>query len=185
VQEGLTSSIGSRPARKQRTAATAAAGHAARVESARKARLAKSRSKRASDKTLPLHAKLTNGRKVFAIGDGRSAWTVRFKRLFASHTESLGGAANLSTAKLSLIRRVAAIETQLEQLESLMASSVCEMPELDLYNRLSGNLRRLLETLGLERQARDVTQKNPLSEHFSRRKTKSPFADVIDAVAND
>jgi hypothetical protein len=183
VHDGLTSSVDSRPRGKRRSAAEE---HAARVESARKARLAKSRSKRASDKILPLHAKLTNGRKVFAIGDGRSAWTVRFKRPFASHTESLGGAANLSTAKLSLIRRVAAIETQLEQLESLMASSVCEMPELDLYNRLSGNLRRLLETLGLERQARDVTSSsNALSEHFSRRKTKSPFADVIDAMAND
>ena len=28
--------------------------------------------------------------------------------------------------------------------------------DLDVYNRLAGNLRRLFETLGLERKAKDV-----------------------------
>lgn len=29
--------------------------------------------------------------------------------------------------------------------------------DLDVYNRLAGNLRRLFETLGLERKQRDIT----------------------------
>jgi hypothetical protein len=35
--------------------------------------------------------------------------------------------------------------------------SLGRVADLDLYNRLSGNLRRILESLGLERKARDVT----------------------------
>ncbi len=62
----------------------------------------------------------------------------------------------MSEAMLSLCRRVAAIEVQLEQMEACMSEGDLKV-DLDLYNRLSGNLRRMLETIGLERVSKDVT----------------------------
>jgi hypothetical protein len=41
--------------------------------------------------------------------------------------------------------------------------------DLDVYNRLAGNLRRLFETLGLERKSRDVT---PTLQSYLQAKAK-------------
>jgi hypothetical protein len=54
-----------------------------------------------------------------------------------------------------LIRRVATFEIELEKLEGRM--SMGEDVNLDLYSRVSGQLRRILETLGIERVAKDLT----------------------------
>ena len=104
-----------------------------------------------------LKSKVTNGRRVFAIGgDGRGAWTRRWRDLVELHTADCGGSGFMSEAMLSLCRRVAAIEVQLEQMEACMSEGDLKV-DLDLYNRLAGNLRRMLETIGLERKARDVS----------------------------
>ena len=62
-------------------------------------------------------------------------------------------------AERSIIRRAATIEVELEWLERQFALSVeGPSPELlDLYSRTTNTLRRLLETIGLKRVARDVT----------------------------
>jgi hypothetical protein len=39
--------------------------------------------------------------------------------------------------------------------------------DLDVFNRLAGNLRRMLESIGLKRVAKPVT--NAVLEHFERR----------------
>ena len=44
-----------------------------------------------------------------------------------------------------------------ERLESKFASGEASDRDLDLYQRASGNLRRLLESVGLQRRQRDVT----------------------------
>jgi hypothetical protein len=98
---------------------------------------------------------VTNGRRLFVDGDGNSAWSRRFRDLAAQHAADLGGADTLSEAQSSLIRRVAAIEVELERQEGRM--SLGEGVDLDAYTRAAGHLRRLLETLGIERRARDVT----------------------------
>jgi hypothetical protein len=104
-----------------------------------------------------LKSKVTNGRRVFAIGgDGRGAWTRRWRDLVELHTSDCGGVGVMSEAMLSLCRRVAAIEVQLEQMEACMSEGDLKV-DLDLYNRLSGNLRRMLETIGLQRKAVDCT----------------------------
>jgi hypothetical protein len=47
---------------------------------------------------------------------------------------------------------------ELEQLEAKFAlSGQADASDLDLYVRASGNLRRLLEAVGLQRRARDVS----------------------------
>jgi hypothetical protein len=60
----------------------------------------------------------------------------------------------LSEAQFSLIRRAAAIECELERLDARL--SLGEPVDMDSYARVAGHLRRLFETLGLERRPRDV-----------------------------
>jgi hypothetical protein len=103
-------------------------------------------------------SKVTNGRRAFVEGDGQSPWARRWRDLAANHANDLAGAAGLgalSQAQQSLIRRVATISIELEQMEGRLSKG--EPVDLDTYGRGAGNLRRLLETLGIERKAKDVS----------------------------
>lgn len=103
--------------------------------------------------------RLTNGAIVVAGVDGRTAWARRYKDVVALHASDLGGPDNMSEAEKALVKRAATLVVELERLESRFASA--EKPpterELDLYSRLAGSLRRLLEAVGLQRRARDAT----------------------------
>ena len=99
----------------------------------------------------------TNGRRAFVIGgDGRGAWVRRWKDLVELHSIDLGGADRASEAQLSLIRRASALTVQIEQMEAKMSEGDDRL-DLDLYNRCAGNLRRILETLGIERKPRLIS----------------------------
>ena len=70
----------------------------------------------------------------------------------------MGGADNTSAAERSIIRRAAVLTTELERLEVKFASAgEASTEDLDAYSRVSANLRRLLEAVGLRRRPRDVT----------------------------
>ena len=55
---------------------------------------------------------------------------------------------------MSLVRRASAIETELEQMEGRLSCG--ETVDLDAFTRAAGHLRRILETLGLERRQREL-----------------------------
>jgi hypothetical protein len=61
----------------------------------------------------------------------------------------------LSEAQLALCKRAAGLECELERMEGRMSRD--EEVDLDRYGRAASHLRRLLETLGLERRPRNVT----------------------------
>jgi hypothetical protein len=65
-----------------------------------------------------------------------------------------GGARALSSAQLGLIRRAAAIECELERLDAMLSRG--EEVDMDSYARISGHLRRMWETLGLERRQKSI-----------------------------
>jgi hypothetical protein len=65
----------------------------------------------------------------------------------------LGGNEVLTEAQMSLIRRAATIEVELEGMEAKLSEG--EQVNLDAYGRISGQLRRILETLGIGRVKRD------------------------------
>jgi hypothetical protein len=93
--------------------------------------------------------------------DGRSAWIRRCKDLISEHVTDLGGLDNTSVAERSLVRRAAVITTELEMLEvKFAAAGQASADDLDLYQRSAGNLRRLLESVGLERRAIDITRRD-------------------------
>jgi hypothetical protein len=86
----------------------------------------------------------------------------------------LGGDDNVSEAERSIIRRVATLTVELELLELKFAKAGgAEAANLDLYQRTAGNLRRLLEAIGLQRRARDVTP-DPLT--YARQRAEEAAA---------
>jgi hypothetical protein len=102
-------------------------------------------------------SRITNGSALLPNTDGRSAWVRRCKDIIAEHLADLNGVENTSAAERSIIRRASVLTVELEQLEARFAQAdAATAAELDLYIRASGNLRRLLEAVGL-RRTKDVT----------------------------
>jgi hypothetical protein len=76
----------------------------------------------------------------------------------ALHLSDLGGEDATSAAEQSIIRRAAALTVELERLEMLFAQSgEASDHHLELYQRGANTLRRLLEAVGLQRRAKDIT----------------------------
>ena len=111
----------------------------------------------AASSTDHLRARTRPGQLLPGI-DGRSAWVRRCRDLITAHINDLGGPDNTSSAERSLVRRAAVLTTELERLEMHFALAGEADPEtLDLYARTAGNLRRLLEAVGLSRRSKNVT----------------------------
>jgi len=101
-----------------------------------------------------IRSAVSNGRRLFVDGDGNSAWSRRYRDLIVGHVSDLGGRDMLSEAQLSLIKRASTLELELEQAEGRLSKG--EQIDLDCYGRAASHLRRILESLGLERKPRDV-----------------------------
>jgi hypothetical protein len=98
----------------------------------------------------------TNGTRQFAIGgDGRTPWARRHRDIASLHIEDLGSGGNATEAQLSLCERAATIECELERLEGRLSAGD-ETVDLDCYGRMTGQLRRILETLGIHRPAKTL-----------------------------
>jgi hypothetical protein len=124
--------------------------------------------RRAPSRSKRPRSAVTSGRQLFISGDPRSAWSRRFHDLVVGHVSDLGGADLLSEAQFSLIRRAAAIECELERLDARLSRD--EPVDMDSYARVAGHLRRLFETLGIERRQRDLTP--TLAEYLASRDTE-------------
>src|SRR6516164_5960534 len=105
---------------------------------------------------------VSSGRKLLLKGDVNSAWARRYRDVIASLTNDLGGRDMIGEAKAALIRDCAALEIVLEKMRGRMSEG--QNVDAEAYARIAAHRRRLLETLGLERVARDVTP--PTLEHF-------------------
>jgi hypothetical protein len=101
---------------------------------------------------------ITNGTRLFMEGDGRSPWARRWRDLVELHVADLGGIDNVSEAEKAIIRRAATLICELERREAEFAvGEGASDIALEVYQRASNSLRRLLESTGLKRRARDVT----------------------------
>ena len=103
-------------------------------------------------------SRITNGSALLPGVDGRSPWVRRCKDVIAAHLSDLGGEDNTSAAERSIIRRASVLTVELERLEAKFAlADAASDSDLDLYQRAAGNLRRLLEAVGLQRRPRNLT----------------------------
>jgi hypothetical protein len=102
----------------------------------------------------PQKSRITNGSALLPGVDGRSPWIRRCKDILASH---LSDKPDATAAEQAIIRRAAVLIVELERLERQFAVAGEADPfTLDLYGRVAGNMRRLLESVGLERRAKDI-----------------------------
>jgi hypothetical protein len=103
-------------------------------------------------------SRVGNGSALLTGVDGRSAWVRRCRDLIDDQLSDLGGLTNTSAAERSLIRRASVLTVELERLETKFAlAGEASDSDIDLYQRVAGGLRRLLEAVGLQRRARNVT----------------------------
>ena len=88
--------------------------------------------------------------------DQRSSWVRRAKELISEHLSDIPDA---SVAERSILRRAAVLSVECERLEKKFAlAGEADTSDLDLYQKLTNTLRRALESVGLQRRARDVSQ---------------------------
>jgi hypothetical protein len=113
---------------------------------------------------------VSNGRRLFAEKgvDGRSIWARRFRDLCQSFAEDAGGMEALTAMKLALIRRAASITIASEKLEARLAAG--EPIDPDLLSRLSGQLHRIGETLGLTNHMTAIDPDPTLDDILARRR---------------
>jgi hypothetical protein len=104
-------------------------------------------------------SRMTNGSQLLPGVDGRSPWARRCRDLITLHVNDKGGPDNVSEAERAIVRRVAVLITELERMEATFALSegAPDAATLDLYQRTANSLRRLLESIGLQRRSRDIT----------------------------
>ncbi len=112
---------------------------------------------RSASVTLPARQRsaVTNGRRSFVVGDGNSPWARRHRDLAELYLDDLGPRETLSEAEISLAKRAATLACECEGMDGKL--SMGEDVDLDLYARVAGHLRRIHETIGIKRAARDVT----------------------------
>ena len=100
-------------------------------------------------------SRVSNGKDWLAGVDQRSSIARRYRDLMAEAIADAGGVSECSQARLQLIRRLAALSVQLEQLEAKLADGA----DIDIaeYTSLTSTLVRVVSRLGINRVARDVT----------------------------
>jgi hypothetical protein len=114
-------------------------------------------------KTMPApqRSRVSNGTKLFtaAVADGRSAWARRYRDLLSIHISDAGGEAVVSGAELAIIKRATRIELEMEMADAAAATkgTAASAEDLNLYFTGSNSMRRLFESVGLKRVARDIT----------------------------
>lgn len=102
----------------------------------------------------PHRSAITNGKLLPGV-DGRSTWARRLRDVIQALSADLG-TDDLSEADRSVIRRAATLTVELERMEEAFAAKGAADPdEIDLYGRTAGNLRRLLESVGLRGSSRE------------------------------
>jgi hypothetical protein len=116
-----------------------------------------------------LRSAITNGSALLHDVDHRTAAMRRLRDLLEAHYADAGGEEFLSEGQRALICRACMLQLQCELLDSKFArnNGSAGAKDLDLYGRCAGNLRRLIESLGLNlgRIKRDVTP--TLSEYLA------------------
>jgi hypothetical protein len=130
-----------------------------------------------------MRSSVSNGSRLLPGVDNRSVWVRRCVDLMADLTSDKGGQSEVTTAEAMLIRRAAVMSVELEALEKKFAQDGQAKPAmLDLYGRTAGNLRRVLETLGISRRPRTINVR-PLDEIVAELEREKAAGDVIEEAA--
>jgi hypothetical protein len=130
-----------------------------------------------------VRAAVTNGSALLDQVDHRSAWMRRLRDLVDAHTSDLGGDDHISEGERRLVRRCAMLTLQLEMMETRWAENDGEAntQQIETYQRVTGALRRTLESLGLGRRAKTV----PSLEEFLTQRARANGEPTSEVVEDD
>ena len=93
-------------------------------------------------------SRITNGSCLLPDVPGTNPWVRRCRDIITGYVEQLNGSA--TAAERAVIRRIAVLEIEMERRESMFAKAgEASDSALDVYQRASGNHRRLLESIGI------------------------------------
>ena len=96
--------------------------------------------------------RVTNGKEILPGIDGRSKWARRLHDLIANHVADLGGPVHVTQSQYVLVKSAANIIIVMEQWELEFAKGgTASLPALLAYQTIANSLRRIFETLGLNR----------------------------------
>ena len=109
-------------------------------------------------------SRVTNGSKLIADVDGRSAEARRYKDVAMSLADDLGGAAGLTEAQRALVRQAAAMIVQSEKMQGAMIRG--ELVDVEQQTRVANALSRTLNRLGIKKS---VGRKLSVPEYLERR----------------
>jgi hypothetical protein len=130
-------------------------------------------------------ARLSNGHPFPTTVDGRDAWPRRYRDLLITHVQAKGGIDNVTPGELAIIKRAVGLEVSLEQDEAHFARNNGGEPwRWNLYQRKANSMRRLLQALGLERRAKDITPPIDPLEYARRYRERrnAEDAEIVDGV---
>jgi hypothetical protein len=102
-----------------------------------------------------LRSRVTNGSKMVAGLDGRSAEARRYRDLVISYADDLGGADKLTEAQRTLIAQAATLQVQSERVQAAVLRG--DLVDVEQLTRLANAAMRILTRLGLKRERRDAT----------------------------
>jgi hypothetical protein len=98
-----------------------------------------------------IRSRVTNGRKLVAGVDGRSADARRFRDLGMSYADDAGGASSLTEAQRALVATAASLTMQAERLQATMLRG--EPVNVEQMTRVANSLARTLHRLGIRKAA--------------------------------
>ncbi|TIT32523.1 MAG: hypothetical protein E5W76_26635 [Mesorhizobium sp.] len=97
-------------------------------------------------------SRVTKGKELLPGIDGRTTWARRLHDLVANHVMDLGGSTHVTQSQFALIRAAATTTIILEKWELQFATQDnISVADLLGYQTTLNSLRRVLETLGLQR----------------------------------
>jgi len=105
-------------------------------------------------------SKVGNGTSLLSDVDGRTTVMRRYKEVLSQIVADLGG--DISEAENIIVRRACTIAVWCEQIEAAMVNG--KDINISEFTTATNALRRLLQDIGLERRARNITP--TLSRYF-------------------
>lgn len=106
-------------------------------------------------RSAAVRSAISNGSKMLAGIDGRSAIARRYRDIVTAILADQGGADQCSEARKQLIRRFAAAAVLAEQMEAALARG--EQIDIAVHALLTSTLVRIAQRIGIDRRAKNVT----------------------------
>ena len=122
---------------------------------------------KARRKTKPESRSAAGNGNLLPGVDGRTIWGRHASAIYAELLADKAGVENTSASERYIMKCATVLMVELARLNSKFAAAgQASDSDLDLYQRTSNTMRRHLESVGLQRRAKDVSATPPSAEEY-------------------